>query len=396
MRKVPKLRFKEFSDEWEEKKLEDIGEINPKSKSIPKKFVYIDLESVVDGQLKEKKIIEKEEAPSRAKRLVEKNDILYQMVRPYQQNNLYFSFNDELDYVASTGYAQIRTFYHNNSMYVYHLMHTKKFLDKVLERCTGTSYPAINSEDLSNISIKISKNINEQEKIANFLSSIDKKISLTEEKLELFREYKKGVMQKIFSQELRFKDNNGNDYPEWEEKEVGSLLTESKILPKYQDLEKRITVKLNLKGIEKRKITPEEKEGATTNYLRKEGQFIYGKQNFHKGAFGIIPKELDGFQSSSDIPSFDFNFDLICPKYFFYYFSQEIVYKNLENIASGTGSKRIQPKIFFKEILSLPTLEEQEKIADFLSSIDSKIESIEKELEGLKEFKKGLLQQMFV
>ncbi|WP_270750113.1 hypothetical protein [Fusobacterium hominis] len=55
MRKVPKLRFKEFSDEWEEKKIEDIGEINPKSKSIPKKFVYIDLESVVDGQLKEKK-----------------------------------------------------------------------------------------------------------------------------------------------------------------------------------------------------------------------------------------------------------------------------------------------------------------------------------------------------
>ena len=389
MRKVPKLRFKEFSDEWEEKKLEDIGEINPKSKSIPKKFVYIDLESVVDGQLKEKKIIEKEEAPSRAKRLVEKNDILYQMVRPYQQNNLYFSFNDELDYVASTGYAQIRTFYHNNSMYVYHLMHTKKFLDKVLERCTGTSYPAINSEDLSNISIKISKNINEQEKIANFLSSIDKKISLTEEKLELFREYKKGVMQKIFSQELRFKDNNGNDYPEWEEKKLEEVAECLDNLRKPLNSNEREKIKGSIpyygaNGIQgyinnyifnEELVLLAEDGGNFDDYLTKPiAQYVQGKSWINNHAHVLKGKKV--------------------LKTKFLYFS--LVHKDIRSFINGTSRSKLNKSSMLNIIILLPALEEQEKIADFLSSIDSKIENIEKELEGLKEFKKGLLQQMFI
>ena len=381
MRKVPKLRFKEFSDEWEEKKLEDIGEINPKSKSIPKKFVYIDLESVVDGQLKEKKIIEKEEAPSRAKRLVEKNDILYQMVRPYQQNNLYFSFNDELDYVASTGYAQIRTFYHNNSMYVYHLMHTKKFLDKVLERCIGTSYPAINSEDLSNISIKISKNINEQEKIANFLSSIDKKISLTEEKLELFREYKKGVMQKIFSQELRFKDSNGNDYPNWEEKSFDEVYTTVS--------NKEFQIKNSeILNIGKYRVIDQGKEK------------IAGYSNNELKVFKDIPIIVYG-DHTTNVKFVDFNFilggdgtKLLTVK------NQrhlKFLYFALDNYNITPEGYKRHFSILKEIILYIPSsLEEQQKISDFLSSIDSKIDSIEKELDRLKEFKRGLLQQMFV
>lgn len=398
MRKVPKLRFKEFSDEWEEKKIEDIGEINPKSKSIPKKFVYIDLESVVDGQLKEKKIIEKEEAPSRAKRLVEKNDILYQMVRPYQQNNLYFSFNDELDYVASTGYAQIRTFYHNNSMYVYHLMHTKKFLDKVLERCTGTSYPAINSEDLSNISIKISKNINEQEKIANFLSSIDKKIYLTEEKLELFREYKKGVMQKIFSQELRFKDNNGNDYPEWEEKRLGDILIKNK--EKNKNNQYTLVQSISNKyGFVNQEEYFEDRKIASNNlsnyYIIKNKNFAYNPSRINVGS--LVYKK-------------DFSISVISPLYVSFYADNSYVndifllnwlfsfpfYRQMNSSFEGSVRNNLSYDALSSFNILLPILEEQQKIADFLSSIDNKIESIEKELERLKEFKKGLFQQMFV
>ncbi|WP_294703229.1 restriction endonuclease subunit S [uncultured Fusobacterium sp.] len=402
MRKVPKLRFKEFSDEWEEKRLEDIGEINPKSKNIPEKFVYIDLESVVDGQLKEKKIIEKEEAPSRAKRLVEKNDILYQMVRPYQQNNLYFSFNDELDYVASTGYAQIRTF-HNNSMYIYHLIHTKKFLDKVLERCTGTSYPAINSEDLAKISIKISKNINEQEKIANFLSSIDKKISLIEEKLELFREYKKGVIQKIFSQELRFKDSNGNNYPEWEEKKLGEILKEYYLGSNYKNSDKLSNFplikmgnldrgKINLKKIEYIDI----KENILEKDKLEYGTLLFNTRNTPElvGKVAIWKNELPQAYFNSNLMKmvFDNNF------FMNYKFNTNDMIEKLKGIATGTTSVGA---IYTKDLLKLvvvipPSPEEQQKIADFLSSIDNKIESIEKELEELKEFKKGLLQQMFV
>ena len=190
MKKVPKLRFKEFVDEWKEKKIENIVEVNPRTEELPDEFIYIDLESVENGVLKEKKIIQKENAPSRAKRNVKLNDILYQTVRPYQQNNLFFNFDDEFEYIASTGYAQLRST-KNNSKYIYYMLHTKKFLDKVLKRCTGTSYLAINSNDLSEINIFYSPFLEEQEKIADFLSSIDNKI-------ENLKEFKKGLLQQMF------------------------------------------------------------------------------------------------------------------------------------------------------------------------------------------------------
>ena len=192
------LRFKDDNGndypDWEEKKLGDVASINPKSSSLPNKFTYIDLESVNDGILTSPPIIEKNSAPSRAQRVLSKNDILFQLVRPYQQNNLFFKF--EGNYVASTGYAQIRA----NSVpkFLFHLLLTMPFVNKVLERCTGTSYPAINSKDLEKIIIVLPKTEKEQQKIANFLSAIDDKITLATTQLEQTKTFKKGLLQKMF------------------------------------------------------------------------------------------------------------------------------------------------------------------------------------------------------
>ena len=109
---------------------------------------------------------------------------------------------------------------------------------------------------------------------------------------------------------LRFNDNCQN-----KTKKVKDFLIESKI-EGIDDINKRLTVKLNLKGITIRESKTIEIEGATKQFIRKSGQFIYGKQNLHKGAFGIIPKELDGYLTSSDIPSFDFKKG-IEPKWFY-------------------------------------------------------------------------------
>ncbi|MGL4671166.1 restriction endonuclease subunit S [Cetobacterium sp.] len=195
-----KLRFKDENGndypEWEESNLEKLAEINPKTEAVPEKFIYIDLESVEKGLLKSENIVLKNEAPSRAQRVLKSNDILYQTVRPYQKNNFYFkNMNRIYPFVASTGYAQIRT--SQNSKYLYHFLHTDKFVASVLERCTGTSYPAINSSDLKLIKINI-PSLPEQEKIANFLSSIDRKIELVEEELEKNKEFKKGLLQQMF------------------------------------------------------------------------------------------------------------------------------------------------------------------------------------------------------
>lgn len=405
MNKVPKLRFKEFNREWEEKSLNDITELidgdrgknYPNENDIKKEgILFLSTSNFFNNKLifnKNDKFISLEKFNQLTKGQLNKDDLIITL-RGSIGNVIIFE-NEFYDTAFINAQMMIIRPKNINKYFLHNFFQNSKIQSVLQNMSSGSAQPQLTKKDLKNFII-IFPILEEQEKISDFLSSVDKKISITEEKLELFKEYKKGIMQKIFNQKLRFKDSNGNDYPEWEEKEVGELLVESKILPEKQELEKRITVKLNLKGIEKRKITPEEKEGATTNYLRKEGQFIYGKQNFHKGAFGIIPKELDGYQSSSDIPSFDFIRNLIIGKYFYYYFSQKNVYENLENISTGTGSKRIQPKVFFNVKLDIPCLEEQQKIADFLSSIDNKIDNLTAKLEDLKEFKKGLLQQMFV
>jgi hypothetical protein len=102
---------------------------------------------------------------------------------------------NENDYVASTGYAQIRT--SHNPQFLFQLLHTVEFVNNVIERCTGTGYPAINSTDLSNIEVKM-PSVNEQTKIANFLSSIDEKINHTENQIQQTGQYKKGLLQIMF------------------------------------------------------------------------------------------------------------------------------------------------------------------------------------------------------
>ena len=198
-RLVPKLRFKEFSGEWEEKRLNNICDINPKVDNLPNNFIYIDLESVVAGKLIQENEIKKENAPSRAQRLLKNGDVIYQMVRPYQKNNLFLNFENNKDYVASTGYAQLRAF--NSNSFLYQLIHVDTFVNKVLENSTGSNYPAINSKELSKIKVIISKSPQEQQKIADTLSSLDNLIEANSKKVETLKEHKKGLMQQIFVSE---------------------------------------------------------------------------------------------------------------------------------------------------------------------------------------------------
>ena len=115
---------------------------------------------------------------------------------------------------------------------------------------------------------------------------------------------------------------------EWKKVKLGDLWKESKIESLNPDSNKRIKVKLNVLGVEKRSAKNDEK-GATKYFIRKSGQFVYGKQNLHKGAFGIIPKELDNFESSSDIPAFDI-IPECNPEWIYYFLKQGSFYKKLE------------------------------------------------------------------
>lgn len=179
----------------------------------------------------------------------------------------------------------------------------------------------------------------------------------------------------------------------WSLKPVGEMITESRIALAQDNSSKRLAVRLNLNGIGKRSERATDQVGATKYFSRRAGQFVYGKQNLHKGAFGIIPYNFDGFSSSQDIPTFDFNVN-VHPYWFNQYFQQKDFYEGLEKIASGTGSKRIQPKDLYLEVLPTPPLPEQKKIASILTSVDEVIENTQKQIDKLQDLKKATMNEL--
>lgn len=191
------MRFPEFSGEWEMVSLQDIATINPKSDPLQNTFIYIDLEAVEKGELRKIQEIMREEAPSRAQRVIDNNDILFQCVRPYQKNNYIHRIlnTSNQQWVASTGYAQIRTTELPN--YIYHLLNTDEFNRKVMVRCTGSSYPAINSEDLATIHLYYTPDKKEQLKISRLLDLLDKRIATQNKIIEDLKKLKSAISLKM-------------------------------------------------------------------------------------------------------------------------------------------------------------------------------------------------------
>ena len=383
------MRFPEFKGEWKKRKLGELSIINPTTGKLPEKFIYIDLESVINGDLTKEVLIDKNAAPSRAQRVLEKDDILFQMVRPYQKNNLYFDKSG--DYVASTGYAQIKT--KQNSRFIYQYLHLQKFVDEVIERCTGTSYPAINSKDLAKISIRY-PSLPEQKKIASFFTAIDQKISQLKRKKTLLEQYKKGVMQKIFSQEIRFKDDNGQEFPKWE-KMTGDALF------------KTVSNKNHNSDLPILAITQE--HGAVPRdmidyYITVSEQSIEGYKVVEKGDFIISLRSFQGGIEYSEYKGICSPAYIILRatqkidhRYFKYYFKTEDYITNLNRKLEGIRDGKMISFKYFSEIkINVPSLPEQTKIANFLSAIDDKISQTQKQIEKAEVWKKGLMQQMFV
>lgn len=191
--KIPEIRFDGFSGDWKEKELGEVCNINPSSK-LPNIFEYVDLESVKGTQMLNHRTEIKGFAPSRAQRLAKKNDIFYQTVRPYQKNNFLFNL-EENNYVFSTGYAQLRPFY--DSMFLFCIIQRDSFVNKVLDNCTGTSYPCIAPNILKSILCLIPPTLEEQEKIGKYFEELDNKIELETSKLNKLKDIKNAILNKL-------------------------------------------------------------------------------------------------------------------------------------------------------------------------------------------------------
>ena len=178
---------------WEQRKLYEVAEFNPKAE-LPEVFEYVDLESVVGTEMISHRTETRITAPSRAQRLAMAGDVFYQTVRPYQRNNYLFEKPDK-NYVFSTGYAQMRP--NIDTQFLMGFLQTDNFVKDVLDNCTGTSYPAINSTDLSNLVITVPSSREEQGKVGQYISSIDHLITLHQRK-ELRKVYKNAYEKVVF------------------------------------------------------------------------------------------------------------------------------------------------------------------------------------------------------
>ena len=395
----PVLRFPEFNASWKENRLKDIAYINPKSDiTKPDIINYIDLESVNGNKVTDIKRIYKEDAPSRAQRVAKYQDIFFQTVRPYQQNNFIYDF-DIRNVVVSTGYAQIRV--RQDAYYIFTLLHTHRFLISVLMNCTGSNYPAINGTDLSNIKVIYSSDKEEQKRIGDLFYKLNLQIELEEKKLKLLEQQKRGYMQKIFSQELRFKDENGNNYPEWKKKKLINIVTPLKGQDENINNLPVLTISASRGWLNQKERFSHIIAGKSLKkYTQvKKNDLSYNKGNSKVAKYGIVfrlenealvPNVYKSFRPNENINS------VFIEKYFHNKTLDKQLRTRITSTARTDGLLNISDQDFYNIKLYIPTLKEQIKIGNFFEKIDDLIEKQNLKIKQLKHRKKGLLQKMFI
>lgn len=246
--------------------------------------------------------------------------------------------------------------------------------------------------------------ITEQTKIASFLTAVDEKISQITRKHDLLTQYKKGVMQQIFSQELRFKDDNGCDFPEWEEKRIGEIADRVTAGATPSTLNKKFwggsirwmnSGELNLKRVfeVENRITEFGLNNSSTKLIPPKCVLIgLAGQGKTRGTVAMNMVELCTNQSIAAIhpkPAI-FNEE-------FLFQNLEMRYDELRSLSTGDGGRGgLNLQIIKSMEIVLPVLAEQTKIANFLTAMDEKITATKTQLETVKQYKQGLLQQMFV
>ena len=379
LEKCPKLRFPGFDEPWKKCEFKEFAKVNPKCQSIPEQFYYIDLGSVEDGELSNAKIENALSAPSRAQRLLSCNDVLFQTVRPYQQNNYLFCKERSLPTVASTGYAVFRTKY--DVPFLYALIHTGHFLNSVLSRCTGTSFPAVSASDIEDILVSI-PSLGEQQKIGELFRLLNSKIRKQKALIESLKKYKRGVTEAIFTKDLRF-TTKGVPYPQWDKKYVG-------------DICKIQTGKSNTQD--------ETSQGSYPFYvrspiIRKSNRYLFDCEAVLTVGDGVGTGKVFHYVTGK----FDLHqrvyamtdFKIVSGKYFYYYFSH-FFYDRVMRMTAKTSVDSVRYEMIDKMTIQIPCHEEQQQIVSFLDCLEHSVIEAEKTLNLLEKLKSGCLQQLFI
>ncbi|ENB8485366.1 TPA: restriction endonuclease subunit S [Citrobacter freundii] len=405
---VPKLRFEGFNKNWAVKKLDSIfsfkNGLNASKEMYGKGVKFINVLDIINNDKITYDVINESVGATDdqiSSYQVMQGDILFQRSSETRdevgQTNVYA---DSKTVLFGGFVIRGRPLININSTFLNYQLKTDALRKDITQRSGGSTRYNIGQDSLGKVTAFFPE-IREQEKIANFLSSVDEKMALLNKQYNLLCQYKKGMMQKIFSQEVRFKDENGEGYPEW----------------KYVDL-KEIASKVNIKnreGLVNVVLTNSATQGIVRqdSYFEREivtesnlqgyyvvsvGDFIYNPRISATAPVGPIKmNELIQGVMSPLYTVFRFKKGLL--KFYQYFFESSVWHDYMKSVAnSGARHDRmnISGADFFALPVSQPIEAEQSKIANFLSAIDEKISAKKAELDKLKNWKQGLLQQMFI
>lgn len=401
--KVPELRFPEFEGEWIEKKLGDIGIYiggGTPDTTIEEywqgEIPWLSSSDILEDSIhniQKTRFITRKAIEKSATKLIPKGSIL--MVSRVGIGK--FAIADE-ELCTSQDFTNLVT--DENEYFLCYYFKTKA--NRFISLSQGTSIKGFTTKDIKSAKFCIPANEQEQTRIANFLTSVDKRINLLQKKKAELEQYKKGVMQKIFSQEIRFKIKNKNGElvqpPDWEEKKLGAICeiigggTPDTTKKEYWDGENNwfTPTEIKQKYIKSsiRKISQLGLQKSSAKLLPKETLLFTSRATI--GDVGISQEECttnQGFQSF--IPNGNYETEFLY--YWLKFHKNEFIKKS-----SGSTFIEISKNEIQKIKIQFPAKQEQQKIASFLSSIDKKIEKTEQQIEASQQWKKGLLQKMFV
>lgn len=416
---LPALRFSKFKGDWKTKKLKEISAIYDGTHQTPKYVSqgvpFYSVENVTNNNFSDTKFISEQVFNEESKRVrLEEGDILMTRIGDIGTSK-FINWDVRASFYVSL--ALIKPTNNLSGAFLNQLIKTNHFQNELYSRTIHVAFPRkINLGEIGECIINIPIQ-DEQQKIASFLSSVDERLQQLQQQQSLLEQYKKGSVQQFFSQKLRFKDNKGKAYPNWKEKALGEIYTQlstnsysrenlnyvsGKIKNiHYGDIHSKFNALFDIQNEE----VPYINEGIAgtknfANQLCKEGDLVIADASEDTLDVG---KCIELINLNNEKVVAGLHTILIRPSvkevsvgFGGYLLASPSVKKSIAKIAQGTKVYSISARRLLELKVYIPCPEEQTKIANFLSAIDEQINTVKQQIAQTQQFKKGLLQQMFV
>ncbi len=415
MKNVPELRFSNFCDEWVNYKLGEIVDIRgrigfrgyTKSDIInkedggvltfsPTNIIYNKLKNTVHDTY-----ITKEKYEESPEIMVKTGDILFVKTgSTLGKSTLVANLNEEATVNPQIVVMRVKVFFHQKFTSTY--LTLNKILRQVAQTRIGGAIPTLTESEIKKFQVSFPV-YEEQQKIGEFFSKLDRQIELEEQKLAKLEEQKKGYMQKIFSQELGFKDENGNEYPTWQSYKLGNLYKKGKAGGTPKSTESKYyngeVPFLSISDITKQgKFIMNTEKSITQEGVDNSTAWLVPVNSINYAMYASVGYlSINKIEVATSQAIFNMVFEDNNLVEYIYYYLNHIRDKGILEKLVGTGTQSNLSASIMKSIyIKLPDYEEMVKITVFLSKVDKLIEKQNQKIDGLKKRKQGLLQKMFV